>query len=371
MEASFADDPSAGLRPEDEGAHWLLGLSVIVEWDKGDPVGPLIRYRVPVASDGTWVRRADGTPELGAAFPADTPPGGSEEFVAAESGLKFFIMAPLLAISFMHARNAELRLTEPPERLARAWGKRHRARPLRRYYVLDVEPLRRRLDSEGQAQSRGLRHALHVCRGHFKTYTEDAPLLGRHVGTYWWPAVVRGRATEGRVEKDYRVGAPGVGKGYQEPDEEPAASARVGAGDPDVSGRGAAAHARTQNQLAQAVRAAGLRPRSPAAGEPRYDLAWDGYAGETWVAEVKSITPDNEERQLRLALGQVLRYRHALAATTGRPARPVIAAEAEPSDPTWRRLCSELGVALIDPAEFEDFARSTASAAHGDGAPTG
>ena len=25
-----------------------------------------------------------------------------------------------------------------------------------------------------------------TCRGHFKTYTEDAPLFGKHVGTWWW-----------------------------------------------------------------------------------------------------------------------------------------------------------------------------------------
>lgn len=22
--------------------------------------------------------------------------------------------------------------------------------------------------------------------GHYKTYTEDAPLMGKHVGRYWW-----------------------------------------------------------------------------------------------------------------------------------------------------------------------------------------
>lgn len=32
----------------------------------------------------------------------------------------------------------------------------------------------------------------HLARGHFKTFTEDAPLLGKHVGTYWWGWQVRG-----------------------------------------------------------------------------------------------------------------------------------------------------------------------------------
>lgn len=30
-----------------------------------------------------------------------------------------------------------------------------------------------------------------LCGGHYKTYTADAPLFGRHVGRWWWPAHVR------------------------------------------------------------------------------------------------------------------------------------------------------------------------------------
>ena len=54
----------------------------------------------------------------------------------------------------------------------------------------------------------------------------------------------------------------------------------------------------------------------------------------TWVAEVKSITPQNEERQLRTALGQVLRYAQLLE-DEGRMVKTVIATEAKPNDTTW------------------------------------
>ena len=37
-----------------------------------------------------------------------------------------------------------------------------------------------------------------------------------------------------------------------------------------------------------------------------------GSEGTVFVAEIKSITDDNEEEQFRLGLGQVLRYRHRL-----------------------------------------------------------
>lgn len=45
----------------------------------------------------------------------------------------------------------------------------------------------------------------HWCRGHFKTYTDAAPLFGKYTGTYWIPAHIRGNAVIGTVTKDYHV----------------------------------------------------------------------------------------------------------------------------------------------------------------------
>lgn len=47
----------------------------------------------------------------------------------------------------------------------------------------------------------------HLARGHFKTFTEDAPLLGKHVGTYWWGWQVRGQENSGSIEKTYTLKA--------------------------------------------------------------------------------------------------------------------------------------------------------------------
>ncbi|AIM50387.1 hypothetical protein PBI_OMNICRON_54 [Mycobacterium phage Omnicron] len=47
--------------------------------------------------------------------------------------------------------------------------------------------------------------ALHRVRGHFKTYTKEKPLMGRHVGTYWWGWQVRGSSESGVVVSDYRL----------------------------------------------------------------------------------------------------------------------------------------------------------------------
>jgi hypothetical protein len=47
--------------------------------------------------------------------------------------------------------------------------------------------------------------ALHRVRGHFKTFTTDKPLLGKHTGTYWWGWQVRGNSDHGTIISDYQL----------------------------------------------------------------------------------------------------------------------------------------------------------------------
>lgn len=126
--------------------------------------------------------------------------------------------------------------------------------------------------------------------------------------------------------------------------------------DPDKVDRGNQAHADTQNGLADFLRSTGLEPRSPALGEPEFDLAWENH-NTVFVAEVKSVTAENEEKQLRLGLGQVLRYRQALFAG-GRLVVAVLIPERKPADETWMTLCRELGVVLVWPAAFDALLES-------------
>lgn len=122
--------------------------------------------------------------------------------------------------------------------------------------------------------------------------------------------------------------------------------------DPDLVDRGIAAHHTTVTALANWVRAQGHTPLVPAPGDPLFDLAWLS-GGVLNVAEVKSTTSANEESQLRLGLGQVLRYRQQLSA----PGREVVAwlvPEREPSDPTWTQVCVGAGVHLSWPALWRE-----------------
>lgn len=146
-------------------------------------------------------------------------------------------------------------------------------------------------------------------------------------------------------------GAP-LGRDYREADEQAAVSCRDPfAVDPAHVERSLRGHAATQNSLAAWVRGQGLVPRSPSPADPPFDLAWE-RDGVLWVAEVKSVVPENEEKQLRLGLGQVLRYRHLLS-DYYRVVRPVLCVERAPTDPTWTTLCDSLRVALTWPGCFD------------------
>jgi len=121
--------------------------------------------------------------------------------------------------------------------------------------------------------------------------------------------------------------------------------------DPAIVERGLRGHADTQNALAASLELSAISPRSPRADEPNFDLAWEA-GGAISVAEVKSTTPENEERQLRLGLGQVLRYRQLLEWKHRRAVRGVLVAESRPRDESWRDLCVQLGVLFTTPEEF-------------------
>ena len=84
-------------------------------------------------------------------------------------------------------------------------GKRSNRHKGERHYTLRIHPGSQRSVRSGAPQPLGVKNSFHIARGHFKTYTEDAPLLGKHVGTYWWEAHARGSKSAGTITKDYEV----------------------------------------------------------------------------------------------------------------------------------------------------------------------
>jgi hypothetical protein len=146
---------------------------------------------------------------------------------------------------------------------------------------------------------------------------------------------------------DQRTASFGLGAPYRQvPVTELSGSRDPFSVDPALVERGLRGHTDTQNELASVLRNAGIEPRRGLPSGPNFDLAWQ--KNETvFVAEVKSITTENEEQQLRLGLGQVLRYRQRLLALGYDRVVAVLVPERQPRDPSWRELCQDLGVVLL------------------------
>lgn len=345
--------------PDDTDApRWVLQLRVFAEKRKGKPAGPLCVYYLGLDDDGTWFRYGNGDSYWKGGPPFFEPP--IPEHVEKEWGDSLVpdVFPALMTISFMHASNVSIEAVDPPEKLSKKFEKRT-GRPLSRYHVLEIDPMRKQLESTGATRGQ-LRQSLHLARGHFKVFTEDAPLFGRHVGTYWWGQQVRGSRERGVVAKDYRVARPGaLGRPYEEVSEAAGSPKASPGADPDAYGRGLSAHMRTQNLVSQTVRALGLDPRKPNKGsEPECDIAWlDGET--TWVCEVKSLTATNERDQLYRALGQVIKYRAKLNAQ-GRDVQAAIVVEKQPRDETWEDpTCKEEGIVLAWPEVLEERLAAT------------
>jgi hypothetical protein len=146
---------------------------------------------------------------------------------------------------------------------------------------------------------------------------------------------------------DQRTASFGLGGPYRQvPVTELSGSRDPFSVDPALVERGLRGHTDTQNELASVLSNAGIEPRRGLPSGPNFDLAWQKN-GTVFVAEVKSITTENEEHQLRLGLGQVLRYRQRLAGLGHDRVVAVLVPERQPRDPSWRELCQDLGVVLL------------------------
>jgi len=107
----------------------------------------------------------------------------------------------LVAIGLMNCRNVT---TQRHERLQPVRRKQRRTRPPKLDYHTIVLPRSAEGGYTGQGVDGGNAPQHHV-RGHFKTYTPEAPLMGKHIGTYWWGWQVRGKKRNGITVTDYQV----------------------------------------------------------------------------------------------------------------------------------------------------------------------
>jgi hypothetical protein len=181
-------------------AKWIIECNVLWKNEHSEKwrIDLMPYFLIPVSEDGSFCGRV---------LDYKNPLIHIEAGFVQESALRWFIYPALLALSFMHCKNVELKTTIPPVPLSKKYQKKT-GRPLVRYKILEIEPMKKVLRTEGQSETLSLKHALHICRGHFKDYSKGGGLFGKYKGFYWWESYVRGDPDQGVVVKDYNVKPP-------------------------------------------------------------------------------------------------------------------------------------------------------------------
>ena len=193
-----------------ENPRWHMQCRIMVAADGGIVCAPF-DFNMFLSKNGTPLRFLNILDQWGCihGFPWDVEEAAG--ILKSVPDLGSAVTSPigiaLLTLCFMNCKNVAVEKREPDAKLSRAFQRRH-GTPLTRYHVLDIDPMRKILKDEGGSETTGLKQALHICRGHFKTYTAERPLLGKTTGTFWWPMHVRGTTEAGVSVKDYRVLAP-------------------------------------------------------------------------------------------------------------------------------------------------------------------
>jgi hypothetical protein len=239
---------------------------------------------------------------------------------------------------------------------SRARDSRLAGRPAWRLPIADVQPLVRpvslaalRVRNEDVTDVLTELRRVHSDRLYGPFVYRDQQLSFNQIYFAKLPAAVVGLFPDLRRTAEHES----AGRPYRPAGQQPAnrSAATVFTTDPAKLERAVASHQRLQDQIAKRAGAAGWAAHSPRPIDPDYDLLL-ARAGAAIVVEVKSLTKANEDRQMRLGLGQVLMYRHVLAAARPpgvRRVRAAIAAERRPSSDAWLELCERIGVVLVWP----------------------
>jgi hypothetical protein len=179
--------------------------------------GPMGRVHLPLNEHGTFI---DGLWSPGGSvrcqsyietnFQAQVESGeaGNDEYIEGTEYFAHWIVALLeplwLGLSFANCVNVDL-VPGRPRRVDRRQWKRKSGEDMMEYRTIQLGGrTSRRQDGGGRGEVAN-HQKLHLVRGHFKTFTEKAPLLGKHVGTYWFPQQMRGSKKEGVIVHDYNI----------------------------------------------------------------------------------------------------------------------------------------------------------------------
>jgi hypothetical protein len=195
---------------------WLLSCTLFTESLGGKIFAPWA-WSIPVTKEGEiWIKHDSVTNEQIFGLSYSLEPHikalvrqgkeGQEKYINCRHSAHTYLDPLMLAVCFMHCKNVEMQTVRPPEKLRKKHAKL--GRQLFSYRVINVAPIKKMLEAARKPGETGIQLALHRCRGHFKTYTVEKPLLGKAVGTWFWHDHVRGSEKQGQVKKDYKVQRP-------------------------------------------------------------------------------------------------------------------------------------------------------------------
>lgn len=118
-------------------------------------------------------------------------------------GMSTAIQVLLMGINFCNCKNVKINDVKHSRQVLRNF--KRKGLPVTTEKILEISSVRRNVyricENMGEQDER----ALHLCRGHFKIFTKEKPLLGRHTGMYWWDMHTRGNGDNGVVKKDYQL----------------------------------------------------------------------------------------------------------------------------------------------------------------------
>lgn len=199
---------------QDKDARWVVSIAMVLKY-RFKPFAPLVLH-MAVRPDGSinpegTVAATTNKALMELLSGRSREEGEEPPSIDDLAGAAWDMCYPfLLSISMMHCRNVTLEDGIHPRADRRRREKDQQREPtlpgLVKFKTINIEPMQRVLRSEGGSGERGLQHALHICRGHFKTFDEK-PLFGKYRGTFWWDSIVRGSRSKGQVIHDYNVRA--------------------------------------------------------------------------------------------------------------------------------------------------------------------
>jgi hypothetical protein len=214
----------------DEAAEWYMTCVLVLEDKYGHYVPFSVKVigldangnGIPSTNIGTLIRCKESTADsvfgslagregiFKGADPMEYPATGTAAALTLIRLADSLITTSFLALSFLNCRNVKSVNCAPDHKFSMVWRKQHQY-SLVTYKTLCITPMTEVLRREGGKETHGISKALHICRGHFKSY-EERGLFGREDlrGRFWWANHVRGRAERGIVEKDYKLAVPEV-----------------------------------------------------------------------------------------------------------------------------------------------------------------